>query len=170
MPVQRLGPDILAALAMGGGATLAMDLWNVFLKKAFGVPSLNYCLLGRWVRHLPEGKFRHGSIATAERRAHECALGWITHYSIGVVLAVAFVALMGGGWVRSPTLLPALGFGIVTVVFPLFVLQPALGLGIASSRAPRPMQARLKSLGTHAVFGVGLYLCGLALAALRGGS
>jgi Protein of unknown function (DUF2938) len=54
-----------------------------------------------------------------------------------------------------------LSFGIGTVVFPFFVLQPSLGLGIASSRTPNPTQARLKSLATHAVFGFGLYGCAL---------
>jgi hypothetical protein len=47
------------------------------------------------------------------------------------------------------------------VVFPLFIMQPALGLGIAASNTPKPWQARLKSLATHTVFGIGLYLCAL---------
>lgn len=155
--------DVLAALAVGTGATLLMDLWNLFLKRAFGIASLDFCLLGRWLRHLPEGTFRHERIAAAPRRRHECAVGWIAHYSLGMAFALAFVALAPGGWLARPTLLPALLFGIVTVVFPLFVLQPALGLGMASARAPNPRQARLKSLATHTVFGVGLYLVALAL-------
>jgi len=32
------------------------------------------------------------------------------------------------------------------------------GLGIAASKAPRPMQARLRSIVAHAIFGVGLYV------------
>ncbi|HET9299118.1 MAG TPA: DUF2938 domain-containing protein [Candidatus Polarisedimenticolaceae bacterium] len=161
------GTDLLVAMVLGVGATLGMDLWNLFLKRAFAIPSLDYCLLGRWVRHLPEGKLWHAGITAAPRKAHECAVGWVTHYTIGVVLAVVFVAMIGEGWLRQPRVLPALGYGIVTVVFPLFLLQPALGLGVASSRAPRPTQARLKSLATHVVFGLGLYLCGLALSAVR---
>jgi hypothetical protein len=51
-------------------------------------------------------------------------------------------------------------------VFPFFVLQPSLGLGIASSRTPNPTQARLKSLMTHTVFGVGLYVCALGVSYL----
>jgi hypothetical protein len=42
-------------------------------------------------------------------------------------------------------------------------MQPSLGLGIAASKAPRPNQARLKSLATHTVFGAGLYLWALPL-------
>jgi hypothetical protein len=52
---------------------------------------------------------------------------------------------------------------VSTVVFPLFVMQPALGLGVGSSKTANPTQARLKSLATHAVFGVGLYGCARAL-------
>ena len=40
---------------MGIGATLLMDFWNLFLKRAFSIASLNYCLLGRWLRHMPGG-------------------------------------------------------------------------------------------------------------------
>ena len=32
-------PSILAAVAIGLGASLVMDLWNLFLKRAFGIPS-----------------------------------------------------------------------------------------------------------------------------------
>ncbi len=152
-----------SAIAIGIGATLVMDLWNLFLKRAFSSPSLNYCLLGRWVGHMPEGTLRHASIAAAPRKPHECTVGWIAHYSIGVALGVGFVALARGDWLARPTMLPALVYGIATVVFPFFIMQPSLGLGVASSRTPNPTQARLKSLATHSVFGVGLYVSALGL-------
>jgi hypothetical protein len=69
------------------------------------------------------------------------------------------------GWQDRPTLFPALLYGLATVVFPLVIMQPSLGLGIASSRTPHPTQARLKSLGTHLVFGLGLYLVALVVGA-----
>ena len=156
-----LTATILGAIAIGIGATLLMDLWNLFLKRAFRIPSLNYCLLGRWIRHMPSGTFRHASIGAASPKPFECQVGWIAHYSIGVTFALLFV-LLSRDWPARPSLLLALLVGIGTVVFPFFVMQPSLGLGIASSRAPKPMQARLKSLATHTVFGIGLYLCALA--------
>jgi Protein of unknown function (DUF2938) len=159
------GTYILAAIAMGIGATLVMDLWNLFLKRAFGIPSLNYCLLGRWLLHIPKGILRHANINAAQRKPFECAAGWMAHYSIGIVFALLFV-LVSGDWLKRPTLLPVLLYGIGTVVFPFFLLQPSLGLGIASSRTPKPAQARLKSLATHTVFGVGLYVCALGVSYL----
>ena len=148
--------DIPGAVAMGVGATLIMDLWNLFLKRAFSIPSLDYCLLGRWLRHMPAGTFRHASITAAPPKPFECTVGWIAHYTMGVVFALGFVVLASGDWLARPTLLPALLYGVGTVVFPFFILQPSFGLGIAASRTPKPTQARLKSLATHTVFGVGL--------------
>jgi hypothetical protein len=74
-----------------------------------------------------------------------------------------FVLFTSGDWLARPTVLPALLYGIATVVFPFFIMQPSLGLGIAASRTPNPPQARLKSLVTHIVFGVGLYVCALGV-------
>lgn len=154
------------AVAIGAGATAAIDLWNYALRRGAGIPSLNYCLLGRWVGHMPNGVFRHRSIALARRTPFECAIGWTSHYLIGIALAVMFVAGAGGEWLATPTLLPALGFGLLTVIFPFLVLQPALGLGIASAAAPHPLTARIKSLVTHTVYGLGLYACARVAAAL----
>jgi Protein of unknown function (DUF2938) len=155
--------DILGVIAIGIGATLVMDLWNLFLKRTLSIPSLNYCLLGRWLRHMPGGTLRHASITAAPRKPLECTVGWIAHYTIGIVLALVFVALASGDWLARPTALPALLYGIGTVVFPFFIMQPSFCLGIAASRTPNPTQARLKSLVTHTVFGAGLYVCALGV-------
>ena len=159
---------VLGAVAIGIGASLLMDLWNLFLKRTFGIPSLNYCLLGRWLCYMPEGSFRHASISAAPRRFLECTVGWTAHYTIGGVFALVFVVLVSGDWLVRPTVLPALIYGVGTVVFPFFIMQPSLGLGIAAAKTPNPTQARLKSLATHTVFGIGLYACALGVSyALR---
>jgi len=148
---------ILSSLAIGVGATLGIDLWALLLKHGFGVRSLDPCLLGRWFLHMPSGTFVHSSIGAASPKPHECAVGWLAHYSIGSSLALGFVLLATASWLNRPTLLPALVFGIGTVVIPFFVMQPSLGLGVASSKTPKPLRARAKSLMTHTVFGLGLY-------------
>ena len=151
------------AIAIGIGATLVMDMWNLFLNRVFSVPSLSYCLLGRWLRHMPAGTFRHASITAAAQKPFECTVGWSSHYTIGVVFALVFVGLTSGDWLARPTLLPALIYGVATVGFPFFIMQPSFGLGVAASKTPKPMQARLKSLVTHTVFGAGLYVCALGV-------
>jgi hypothetical protein len=150
----------LQTALLGVGATLFIDLWALFLRRAFGIRSLDYCLLGRWVLHMPTGKLVHENIGASPAKRHECAAGWTAHYSIGVVFALVFVLLAPAGWTERPTLFPALAFGVATVVVPFFTLQPSFGLGIAGSKTPKPHQVRLKSLTTHAVFGLGLYVWG----------
>lgn len=146
------------AIIVGIGATLATDGWALLLKRAFGVPSLSYCLVGRWLLHMPGGVFVHAKIATSHPKRFECVAGWIAHYFIGIAFALVFVALVSERWLAAPALKPALLFGAGTVLFPFLVMQPALGLGVAASKAPGPMKARLKSFVTHLVFGVGLYV------------
>ena len=152
-------PDILRALAVGLGATLFMDAWALFIKRFFGVPASNYCLVGRWVCHMPAGTFVHASIVTAAKKRFECAVGWIVHYVVGAGYGLVFVALVSSAWLVRPTLLSALLFGIVSVLVPFLFMQPSFGLGIAAAKAPQPAQARLRSLMAHTSFGLGLYLC-----------
>ena len=149
---------ILAACCAGIGATAIMDLWAIFLRRAFNVPSADYCLVGRWFCHMPAGKFVHQSIGKAPKKNGECAVGWAAHYIIGIIYAVTLVVLMPGDWLQRPTLLPAVLVGLSTLLFPFFVMQPAFGLGIAAARSLRPAQARLRSFSSHMAFGVGLYL------------
>ena len=99
---------ILGAAIIGVGASVLMDGWNLLLKRAVGIPSLSYCLLGRWLLHMPEGTFSHASIAAAPPKRLECAVGWLAHYCIGVAFALVFLAFQSGDWLAQPTLLPAL--------------------------------------------------------------
>lgn len=156
---------VVRAAMVGVGATLVMDLWALLLKQ-LGIPSLNFAFLGRFIGHLPEGRLVHESIARSAPVKGELLLGWFAHYSIGVAFAALLLATFGLEWARSPSLLPALFIGVVTVAAPLLVLQPALGAGIASSKTPAPLFNSLKSLVTHTVYGFGLYLSAVATASL----
>lgn len=146
---------------MGLGATLIFDLWSLFLKYTFRVTPSNFCLVGRWLRYMPDGIFMHSDLASSPKKSGECTVGWIAHYTIGVLFAIAYVAFVGDSWLQHPTLIPAVIFGIVTVSAPFFIMQPAFGLGLAASMTSNPMQVRLRSLMNHIVFGIGLYLVGL---------
>jgi hypothetical protein len=73
------------------------------------------------------------------------------------------LAIWGLDWARSPAIWPAMLVGVGTIVAPWLVMQPAMGAGIAGSRTPDPRATRLRNLGTHAVYGVGLYLAAVAL-------
>jgi hypothetical protein len=153
----------LRAVLIGAGGTMLMDLWAVLLRQ-FGVPSLNLAFLGRWIGHLPRGHWMHRSIAGATPVRGEAWIGWCAHYSIGVTFSALVLWTYGVGWARSPTLLPALFMGIVTVVAPWLILQPGMGAGVASWKTPTPVFNCIKSMVTHTVFGLGMYLAALAKA------
>jgi len=94
----------------------------------------------------------------------EREIGWTAEYLTGIAFAAVLLAIWGLEWVRQPTLGPALIVGIGSVAAPFLLMQPGMGAGIAASRTPRPGAARLQSLVTHAVFGLGLYAAASVLA------
>lgn len=157
----------LAAACIGCGATVIMDLWALFVKRAFGIPSLDYGMVGRWIGHLPQGRVIHSPIGASPSVGGEKALGWIAHYAIGIGFAWALLLVVGLDWAQAPTVLPALLTGLVTLAAPFFILQPGMGAGVAASKTPAPTTARLRSLMAHLSFGVGLYVAALALSLLE---
>ena len=149
-------------LLIGVGATAVMDAWLAILKR-LGVPALNFAMIGRWAGHLLRGRFAHDAIAKSQPIPGELAWGWLTHYAVGIAFAGLLVATQGTDWMHSPSLVPALVVGMLTVAAPLLVMQPAMGAGFASSKTPTPLKNCLRSLVNHTVFGLGLYLSALAI-------
>jgi len=147
---------------IGVGATAVMDIWLLLLSR-LGIPASSFAIVGRWMGHVARGRFAHAAIAKAPPIRNELALGWLTHYVIGVVYAALLVALQGTAWLGQPTLMPALGFGVVTVAAPWFVMQPAMGAGFLALKTPAPLKNCLRSLANHAVYGTGLYLVAVTL-------
>lgn len=157
---------LICSLIVGVVATLVMDLWGALRKPLFGMPAADYRLVGRWLSHLARGRFQHESIAKSPAARGEVLTGWIGHYLLGVAFAAAFIWIVGADWLRRPTLGAALIFGLITVLVPFMVMQPAMGMGMAARRTPRPTAARLQSLITHGVFGAGLYIGGRVASAI----
>ena len=148
--------DMTSIALVGTGATAVLDAWLLLLQR-LGLPTMNFVLLGRWVGHGLRGRWRHAAIAQAAPVAGERGLGWLVHYLVGIAFA-ALLAALPGGWLQAPTLVPALVFGVATVAVPLFVMQPAMGLGFAAAKTPAPLKNCTRSVANHAVFGAGLYL------------
>jgi hypothetical protein len=155
----------IRAAIMGVTAAALMDAWSFVLRQGFGVPTLDYALLGRWIGHMPRGHLFHARIATATPIPIERPLGWLAHYAIGVAFAGLLLMMVDRDWVRAPSVWPALALGLGTIVAPWFVMQPAMGAGIAASRTPDPTATRLRNLATHTVYGLGLYAAAVGLAA-----
>ena len=154
--------SILQAIFIGTGATIFMDLYALILK-LFNIKTLDYKFVGRWVGYFPKGKFFHNKIFESQAINNETLIGWITHYLIGITFAFFLVFIFGKKWIENPTLIPALLIGIITIIGPFLLMQPAFGFGIAGSNLPDPNKARLMSFITHTIFGVGLYLSAILL-------
>ena len=151
---------------IGIAATVVMDLWALAARNLFGIATLDYRLVGRWIAHFGQGRFAHDAIALAEPVKGEKWLGWAAHYAIGLAFAWLFALLVVPDWFANPTPEVAVMFGLVTVLVPWLIMQPAFGFGVAASNTPDPLSARLRNLATHAVFGLGLYLSALVLGQL----
>jgi hypothetical protein len=151
---------LISALVIGLGATALMDLWTIVRKRLLDIAPPDYGLVGRWLAHMPRGRFRHDAITAAPAVTGERFIGWAAHYLVGIAFAALLLGLCGLAWIQHPSIGPALAVGIGTVAMPFFLMQPGMGAGIAGSRTPRPAATRLQSLVTHAIFGLGLYATG----------
>jgi len=154
---------MIDAILIGAGATGFLDLWSAARAKFFGVATPDYSLVGRWLAYLTRGRLFHNTIAKSAPARGERLIGWVAHYLIGIAFAAVLLTGWGTAWAREPALIPALIVGIGSVAAPFLLMQPGMGLGVAASRTPNPAAARLRSLTTHAIFGLGLYAAGWAV-------
>ena len=148
---------------IGLAATALIDAWAIVLWAAFKQPLANWAMIGRWAGHAGKLTFFHESIKDAAPVRSEYALGWLVHYGTGVIFGIVFAILVGMTWFGDPVVIPAWIFGVLTVGFAWFFLQPGIGIGWAASKAPRPWKVRLLGLVSHSIFGLGLWAGALLL-------
>jgi hypothetical protein len=156
----ELSSYVLCAVLIGAIATALLDLWALARRRLQGGAAIDYGLVGRWLAYLMRGRFKHHPIAASPPIKGERVIGWTAHYAIGVAFAGILLSHWGLHWVHQPTIGPALIVGIGSVAAPFLLLQPGMGAGIAASRTPNPTAARVRSLITHTIFGLGLYASG----------
>ncbi len=156
---------LLKSILIGAGATLIFDIW-VRLVAAVGLPGANWTMGGRWFAYIPRGKLVHDGIANSPSLPGETAIGWTMHYVTGIVFAAALLLIWGVEWADAPTPGPAMIVGITTILLGWCVMSPCMGGGIAAQKRPDRWTVRAVQLSNHVVFGLGLWLTALALAAL----
>ena len=142
--------------------TLMMDLLNHLFARTGMLLKIDMRMIGRMSMGWAHGRFRYRSPSEMEQIANEMLYGYITHYTIGVGLAVPYVLgwdlLVGGP--ASPVW--ALAYGVATTVASYFFVFPSMGLGVFGRRSPEGIRAPLSSLANHLFYGVGL-AAGVAL-------
>ncbi|MFP5405094.1 MAG: DUF2938 domain-containing protein [Gammaproteobacteria bacterium] len=159
--------DIVRAALVGIGGTIVLDLYAALMARVFGMPATNWAMVGRWIGHMPGGRFVQPGLGKAAPVPGELAIGWGFHYAVGVAYGLLLVAIWGAEWLREPTLAPPLILVLALLVLPYFVMMPGMGMGIAASRTPAPNVARLMSVVGHSIFGVGMYLTATLIAAMN---
>ena len=147
----------LRVLVMGIAATVAIDLWATFANRMLAWPRTNWAMVGRWIGHMRDGQFTHISITSSPPIVRESILGWAFHYVVGCFYAALYLTYVNIVHMGQPTLVSAVLFGLVTLLSPWLLMQPALGLGIFASKAPKPTLVRLQNLIIHTIFGLVLY-------------
>ena len=157
-----MGVVIQGAL-IGAIATFVIDIWAVFIKQIFRLPTANWALVGRWFGYLPRGKFIHHPITDSPAISNELTIGWFAHYLTGIFYGIAYLGIVQDILSRSPSLISALIFGLVTLVAPWLILQPGMGGGIFASRTPRPGVIRIVNVSMHAIFGISLFVAWLLI-------
>jgi len=153
---------IVTGVVAGVLGTLMMDFLNHLFARTGLLSKIEVGMIGRMAVGWTRGRFRYGHPSEMEQDANEMLYGYVTHYAIGVGLAVPYVLgwdlLVGGP--ASP--LWALAYGLATTVASYFFVYPSMGLGVFGRRAPEGIRAPLSSLANHLFYGVGLVV-GIAL-------
>ena len=153
---------IVTGVVAGVLGTLVMDSLNLLFARTGMISKIDVGMIGRMAAGWARGRFLYGHPSEIEEVANEMLYGYITHYTIGVGLAVPYVLgwnlLVGGP--ASPVW--ALAYGVATTVASWFFVFPSMGFGAFGRRSPERMRAPLSSLANHLFYGVGLAV-GVAL-------
>jgi hypothetical protein len=153
---------VVTGVVAGVLGTLMMDLLNLLCARTGVISKIDVGMIGRMAVGWTRGRFRYGHPSEVEQVANEMLYGYVTHYTIGVVLALPYVL----GWnllVGGPTSpVWAIAYGVVTTVAAYFFVLPSMGLGVFGRRSPEGIRLVLSSLANHLFYGVGVAV-GIAL-------
>ena len=147
---------IVTGIVAGLLGTLVMDSLNHLFARLGILLKIDVRMIGRMFAGWADGRFRYSHPSEMQQVPNEKLYGYITHYAIGVGLAIPFVlgwAIFVGGPL-SPVW--ALIYGVATTVASVFLVYPSMGLGLFGWRSPEGFRAPLSSLANHFFFGLGM--------------
>ena len=154
---------VVTGVVAGVLGTLVMDSLNLLFARTGMLSKIDVRIIGRMAVGWARGRFCYEHPSEMEQVANEKPYGYITHYTIGVGLALGYV-LGWDLWVGGPASpIWAVAYGVATTVVSLFFVFPSMGLGVFGRRSPEGIRSPLSSLANHLFYGVGLAV-GIALA------
>jgi hypothetical protein len=147
---------VVIAVVSGVFGTLAMDSLNLLFARTGIVSRIDVRLIGRMALGWVRGRFYYGHPSEMKHAENELFYGYVTHYTIGMSLALPYVL----GWDRlvggpaSP--IWAVVYGVGTTVAAYFFVLPCMGWGVFGRLSPEGIRLPLSNLGNHLFYGVGL--------------
>jgi len=147
---------IISGIVAGVIGTMFMDLMNNLVARTGLLLKIDMALLGRMTAGWTHGRFIYNHPDELEPVPNEKIYGYLTHFAIGISLAVPFITLWGL-FVKNPlTPFGAIIFGISTTAASFFLVYPSMGLGVCGLKSPVKIKAFVSPLANHFFYGVGL--------------
>lgn len=139
--------------------SIFMDITELQMSK-FGISSgVKGAYIGRWFYGILGGVFRHEDIAKTKSINNEVRIGQLFHFIVGggavALLYPVFLIVVGLETTSNHLLLGAV-FGLLTSVFPWFILMPSFGWGFFGAKAPLGSKPIISPLVSHIAFGLGI--------------
>ena len=147
---------VVTGVVAGVLGTIAMDSLNSLFARTGLIREIDVGMIGRMSAGWARGRFWYRHPGEMTPVVNETLLGFVTHYSIGVGLAIPFV--IGWNILLGEDVSPsgALAYGVATTVASVFFVYPSMGLGVFGMRSPEGIKAPLSSLANHLFFGAGM--------------
>ena len=158
MQIYQVYHLVLQSFALGILATAAMDLFNLTGKHLRLHRGGSYALIGRWISGFFKGHFRYQNILQTPPRHNEVIVGIVSHYGIGIGLALGYLLLSKALLLSPANLFWAVTYGLATNALPWFIMFPAFGFGVLATNGPENNQLIRTSFLNHLGYGIALGL------------
>jgi hypothetical protein len=153
---------VLKGIVAGVLGTVVMDALNLLIARTGIITKLDVRMIGRASYGWTRGRFLYKHPGEMPQSSSELIYGYVTHYTIGMVLAITYLI----GWdllIGGPASLEwAVLYGVATTAVAYFVLFPSIGLGVCGRHSPHGIKLPLSTLTNHLFYGLGV-AAGIAL-------
>ena len=147
---------ILVFFTAGVLGTVVMDIMNLLFTRLGFIQKIEINIIGRMAAGWLRGRFLYDHPAEMETAANEVFIGYITHYSIGIALAIPYILFWDNVFGSPPSFYFTVAYGIATTAASWFFVYPTMGFGALGLKSPEGPKAAFSSLANHLFYGIGL--------------
>lgn len=141
--------------------SILMDITELQISKIGISSGVKGAYIGRWFHGILNGVFIHQDISKTKSIKNEKRIGQLFHFIIGggavALLYPVFINIIGLESSTNHLLLGSV-FGLLTSLFPWFILMPSFGWGLFGSKTPFESKPIISPLISHVPFGFGIGL------------